>query len=354
MPRRLPSLNGLRAFEASGRHGSFTGAARELNVTQTAVSRLVRLLEARLGFALFTRQASALELTAQGEAMLAGLTDAFDAIAHLTEQVTAMRQGPVLTVGVGPTLAVHWLIPRLAGFHRRHPDIEVRIATGGASRPVSDDWTCTIRRDEAVRPGYVGEELFASLVMPVCRPEFAGTLPSPEHLGRAQLIHVSGMPSHWPHWFAAAGLATGVISAGEVTFESSAMAVQAALDGVGVALADIAYVGDALRSGRLVAPFPTVVDTQENWRLQYRPARRDDPALTAFRAWLLDEAEEERGRQHALVAAAHMARSATTASSTGNPAGVTFKRPRGSRSISPSASRKATRSGSRTRPDSAS
>lgn len=108
--RRLPSLNGLRAFEAAGRHCSFTAAAKELNVSQTAVSRMVRLLEERLGYSLFRRQVSALELTTQGRALLSGLTNSFDDIARLTETVAAMRDGPMLTVGVGPTLAVSWLI----------------------------------------------------------------------------------------------------------------------------------------------------------------------------------------------------------------------------------------------------
>src|SRR6202047_1436101 len=112
MARRLPSLNGLRAFEAAGRHGSFTAAAQELNVTQAAVSRMVRLLEVRLGFPLFRRHANALELTVQGQAFLSGLTDSFDSIARLAEQVAAMRSGPVLTVGVGPTLAMNWQIGR--------------------------------------------------------------------------------------------------------------------------------------------------------------------------------------------------------------------------------------------------
>lgn len=98
MTRHLPSLNGLRAFEAAGRHGSFTAAATELSVTQTAVSRMVRLLEQRLGFTLFRCHANALELTAQGQALLSGLTDAFDSIARVTEQVSGMRAGPVLTV----------------------------------------------------------------------------------------------------------------------------------------------------------------------------------------------------------------------------------------------------------------
>src|SRR5580698_10076321 len=111
MSRHLPSLNGLRAFEAAGRHRSFTAAGQELSVTQAAVSRVVRLLEQSLGFALFRRHANALELTIQGQAFLSGLTDSFDSIARLTEQVAAMQSGPVVTVGVAPALAVHWLIP---------------------------------------------------------------------------------------------------------------------------------------------------------------------------------------------------------------------------------------------------
>ena len=294
MARRLPSLNGLRAFEAAGRHGSFTAAARELNVTQTAVSRLVRLLEDRLGFALFRRHASALKLTAQGQALLLGLTDAFNSIARLTESVAAMRGGPMLTVGVGPTLAVSWLIPRLANFYRSYPDIEVRVATGGATRAVRDDWTCTIRRDTDALPGYIAERLFPSAVVPVCTPELASTLRSPDDLLNATLIVASNMPNEWTHWFEAARLRSPLHSAGEVSFESNAMAMQAALDGVGIAIAQFPYVSDALAAGRLVAPFPIVAPTGDGWLLEYRPIHREDPALIAFREWLHQEAECER------------------------------------------------------------
>jgi LysR family transcriptional regulator, regulator of gene expression of beta-lactamase len=292
--RRLPSLNGLRAFEAAGRQCSFTAAAKELNVSQTAVSRMVRLLEGRLGFMLFQRHASALELTAQGQALLSGLTDSFDSIARLTESVAAMRAGPVLTIGVGPTLAVSWLIPRLASFYRSHPDVEVRMATGGATRPVRDDWTCTIRRDAAGWPGYIAENLFPSTVVPVCTPEIASSLCSPGDLRSATLIRVSNMPNDWPCWFEAAGLRHPAHSTGEVLFESSAMAMQAVLDGAGVAVAQLSYVSDALAAGRLVAPFPIAARKREAWFLQYRPIRREDSALLAFRDWLHGEAERQR------------------------------------------------------------
>jgi LysR family transcriptional regulator, regulator of gene expression of beta-lactamase len=294
MARRLPSLNGLRAFEAAGRRGSFTAAANELNVTQTAVSRMVRLLEQRLGFLLFRRHANALELTAQGQTFLAGLTDSFDSIARLAEQVAAMRSGPVLTVGVGPTLAMNWLIPRLAGFYRNHPEIEVRMATGGATRPVRDDWTCTIRRDAGAWPGYTADELFPSALIPVCTPALAAGLRQLSDLRKATLIVVPHLSADWPRWFEAAGLRTPFRPAAEVVFDNNAMAMQAVLAGVGVAAAQPLYITDALVTGRLVAPFPIVAAKREMWYLEYRSSRAQEPALLAFRAWLHDEAKRQQ------------------------------------------------------------
>ena len=255
---------------------------------------MVRVLEERLGYALFRRKPNRLELTAQGQALLAGLTDSFDTIARLTDQVAAMRAGPVLTVGVGPTLAVSWLIPRLTSFYRSHPDVEVRMATGGATRPVRDDWTCTIRRDTAAWPGYVAETLFPSTLVPICTPTIASSLRSPNDLQSTTLIRVSHMANDWPCWFEAARLSGPVCPAGEVVFESNAMAMQAALDGVGIAVAQLPYVSDAISAGRLIAPFPIIAHKQENWFLEYRPSRQDDPALQSFRDWLHREAERER------------------------------------------------------------
>ncbi|CAM5376721.1 MULTISPECIES: LysR substrate-binding domain-containing protein [unclassified Pseudomonas] len=294
MTRQLPSLNGLRAFEAAGRHGSFKAAAHELNVTQTAVSHMVRLLEEHLGFALFRRHANRLELTDQGRAFQPGLTGAFDAIARLTEQVGSMRAGPVLTVGVAPAFALHWLIPRLADFNRNHPDVEVRVATGGAMLPLRDDWTCTIRRGKGDWLGYTAEELFPSTLVPVCTPAIAAGLRHPRDLHAATLIVVSHLREQWAWWFEAAGLPAVIQPANEVSFESSVMAIQAALDGVGVAVAQLPYVSDALAAGRLVAPFPITGRRYEGWYLAYRPIREGDSALLAFRNWLHGEAELQR------------------------------------------------------------
>ncbi len=301
MARQLPSLNGLRAFEAAGRHGSFTAAAAELNVTQTAISRMVRLLEQRLGFALFRRRANALELTIQGQALLTGLTDSLDSIARLTEQVAAMRAGPVLTVGVGPTLAVNWLIPRLGRFYQSHPEIEVRMATGGRTRPVRDDWTCTIRRDTASWPGYIAEELFPSTLVPVCTPTVAARLRHPSDLRKATLIFVPHLANDWACWFDTAGLRQPIRPGAEVFFDNNAMAVQAVLDGVGIAVLQPLYVTDALINGRLVAPFPIIATKREGWYLEYRPFRAEDSALLAFRNWLHVEARRQREIEAGLI-----------------------------------------------------
>ena len=294
LARRIAFFNGLRAFEAAARCGSFTAAAKELNVTQAAISQQVRLLEERLGFVLFKRHANGLELTDQARAFQPGLTDAFDSIERLTEQVAAMRAGPVLTVGVAPAFALHWLIPRLVQFNRKHADVEVRMATGGARVPLRDDWTCSVRRGEGHWPGYLAEELFPVPLVPVCTPGIAKRLRRPTDLRNATLIVVAHLRAQWAWWFEAAGLSAPIQPAGEVVFESSAMAIKAVLDGVGVAVAQLPYVSDELASGRLVSPFPIVRQRFESWYLAYRPIRQNDPALMLFRDWLHGEAKQQR------------------------------------------------------------
>lgn len=286
--RRLPSLNGLRAFEAAARHRSFTAAAAELHVSQAAVSRMVKLLEDRLGFALFDRRANALVLTERGRALQPALTEAFDGIARRVEQVSAMRAGPVLTVGMGATVAVRWLIPRLSGFHIAHPEIEVRIATGGAGAPMNDDWTCAVLLGDGQWPGYEAERLFSSSLEPVCAPRLAAALCKPADLAGATLLHVSHWGEDWPRWLDAAGVADPMLASGTrgLSFGSYAMTLQAAIDGVGVALAPRLYSADDIAAGRLAAPFELAVPMVHSWYLVYRASRREDGGFGAFRDWL--------------------------------------------------------------------
>ncbi len=288
----LPYLNGVKAFEAAARVGGFAAAAEELHVTPAAVSRMVRLLEQRMGVALFERRPNGLVLTEAGRAYQAGLTPLFAALTHLTRQVTAMSSR-ALTVGVGPTFAIRWLIPRLAAFRRVAPEIDVRIATGGAAAPFDEGWTCGIRLGNGVWPGLDAEPLFAANLVPVCAPALAGRLRGPADLAPDTMLRVAHAPEDWPAWLGAAGL-RGVKAQGPL-FEFYGQALQAAADGVGVALGIRPYVDDDLAAGRLVTPFALPVPKGMGWFLIFRSIRRREPAFVAFRDWIADAALGGRG-----------------------------------------------------------
>jgi LysR family glycine cleavage system transcriptional activator len=283
--RKLPFLNGIRAFEAAARAESFAKAAGELNVTPAAISRMVMLLEQRLGVGLFERRANRLVLTPPGRAYQAGLTQIFDQLANLTAQVTAMTGSRVLTIGVGPTFATRWLIPRLADFQKKEPEIEVRFATGGATLPYNDDWTCGIRLGDGQWPGFIAEQLFAADLTPVCAPATAKRLRTPEDLRDATLLRVAHASDDWARWFKAADLPRIRVRGPE--FEYYGQALQAAADGVGVAMGISPYVNDDLKAGRLLAPFPQSVPKGQQWYLIYRDSRKDEAAFQAFRTWIM-------------------------------------------------------------------
>jgi LysR family glycine cleavage system transcriptional activator len=286
--RRLPFLNGVRAFEAAARTGSFARAADELHVTPAAISRLVHLLEERLGAELFERKANRLAPTAAGRIYQAGLTPLFDALANLTAQVSAMAGARVLTVGVGPTFAIRWLIPRLADFQKVAPEIEVRFATGGMAAPFSDDWTCGIKLGTGDWPGLVAEPLFAADLTPVCAPQVAARLKGPGSLTVEALLRVSHAPQDWPRWLKSAGLAK--LTAKGPIFEYYGHALQAAADGLGIALGIRPYIDDDLAAGRLVAPFALCVPKGERWYLVFREFRRAEPGFRAFSHWIKEAA----------------------------------------------------------------
>jgi len=286
--RQLPSLNGIKAFEAAARYGSFSAAAAELNVTPAAVSRSVRLLEERLGVGLFVRQANKLVSTHAGNVYREGLTPILDAIADLTAEVMTSETSRVLTIGAGPTFAIRWLIPRLADFHACEPEIELRVATGGAAAPFAEDWTCGVKLGDGVWPGFVAEPLFAADLMPVCAPNIATDLKSPADLSPRDLIRVAHATDDWPLWLRGSGMPRLAIEGPE--FEFYGQALQAAADGLGVAMGIRPYIDDDLAAGRLVAPFHRAVSKGMHWYLVYREARSDEPDFSAFRKWITNTA----------------------------------------------------------------
>jgi LysR family transcriptional regulator, glycine cleavage system transcriptional activator len=283
--RRLLFLNGIKAFEAAARSGSFSGAGAELNVSAAAISRLVHLLEARLGVALFERKANRLAMTSAGRAYQSGLTPIFDALASLTAQVTAASSVRVLTIGVGPTFAMRWLIPRLADFRTHQPDIDVRITTGGAAAPFGEDWSCGIKLGDGDWPDLVAEPLFAADLLPVCAPRLAASLKRPGDLKAAGLLRVAHSPDDWPLWLKTAGITR--LTARGPEFQFYGQALQAAVDGLGIAMGIRPYIDDDLAAGRLIAPFALSVPKGMRWYLVYRGFRAEQRDFAAFRRWII-------------------------------------------------------------------
>jgi LysR family transcriptional regulator, glycine cleavage system transcriptional activator len=293
--RRLLFLNGIKAFEAAARTGSFAAAGTELNVSAAAVSRMVHLLEERLGVALFERKANRLATTAAGRAYQRGLTPLFDALASLTAQVTAPSSVRVLTIGVGPTFAMKWLIPRLTDFRKHEPDIDVRITTGGAAVPFGEDWSCGIKLGDGEWPGLIAEPLFAADLLPVCAPRLANTLKRPADLKGPTLLRVAHSPDDWPSWLEAAG--TARLTARGTEFEFYGQALQAAVDGLGIAMGIRPYIDDDLVAGRLIAPFAQSVPKGMRWYLVYRDFRTAQRDFAAFRRWIIRAAAEPAARR---------------------------------------------------------
>jgi LysR family glycine cleavage system transcriptional activator len=292
--RRLLFLNGIKAFEAAARGGSFAAAGTELNVSAAAVSRMVHLLEQRLGVALFERRANRLVMTAAGRAYQNGLTPIFDALASLTAQVTAPASVRVLTIGVGPTFAMKWLIPRLADFQKEEPGIDVRITTGDAAAPFGDDWSCGIKLGDGDWPELVAEPLFAADLLPVCAPRLAAQLKRASDLRGPNLLRVAHSAEDWPHWLKRAGVAR--VTARGPEFQFYGQALQAAADGLGVAMGIRPYIDDDLAAGRLIAPFALSVPKGMRWYLVYRGFRTEQRDFAAFRRWIIQAAAGPAGR----------------------------------------------------------
>jgi LysR family transcriptional regulator, glycine cleavage system transcriptional activator len=293
--RRLLFLNGMKAFEAAARSGSFAAAGQELNVSAAAISRMVNLLEQRLGIALFERKANRLMLTAAGRAYQNGLTPIFDALASLTAQVTAPARVRVLTIGVGPTFAMRWLIPRLSEFREQEPDVDVRITTGGAAVPFGEDWTCGIKLGDGQWPDLLAEPLFAADLMPVCAPRLAANLKQPGDLRGPSLLRVAHSPEDWPLWLKAAGAIR--VTARGPEFGLYGQALQAAVDGLGIAMGIRPYIDDDLAAGRLVAPFALSVPKGMRWFLVYRSFQTEQRGFAAFRRWIMRAAAAPAARR---------------------------------------------------------
>ncbi|UKK85387.1 LysR family transcriptional regulator [Sphingopyxis sp. BSN-002] len=285
MDRAQLPLNALRAFEAAARHLNFTRAAIELCVSQGAVSHQVAQLERRLGTRLFHRLPRGLALTDEGHALVPVVADAFDRVAATLDQYSGGRFREALKVGVVGTFATGWLLPRLAGFARAHPGIDLRISTNNNRVDLAGEaLDFAIRFGDGAWHGTHAEPLLAAPMAPVCAPAVAGRLKTPADLLHEPLLR-SYRTDEWARWFAAAGLPAPVLR-GPI-FDSSALMATAAAAGYGVALVPAAMFARELATETLVQPFALEIDAGRYWltRLMSRP---ESDAMARFRNWLLD------------------------------------------------------------------
>ena len=292
MTARLPSLNGLRAFEAAARHLSFTLAAVELNVTQTAISHQIRRLEEELGIRLFIRQNRALALTAEAAEYLPGVRAAFNDLRFATDRLLRKDNENVLTVSTLASLAAKWLLPRLPAFQEAHPGIDVRITTSTALVDFkTGDVDAAIRYGRGHWPGLRADWLMADELFPVCSPALlTGSRPlrCPEDLAHQTLLHTSaGYNDDWRLWLTAAGLPANISKQPGLSFDLILVTVQAAIDGLGVAMGRTSYVEADIAKGRLVVPFKITLPADAGFYLVSPEARADSPKLSAYRKWLL-------------------------------------------------------------------
>jgi LysR family glycine cleavage system transcriptional activator len=309
----LPSLNALRVFEAVARRLSFAQAADELHVTPGAVSHQIAALENTLGVKLFKRDARTVSLTPSAEACLPYLTRGIEALREAMRIVQLDRPAGALTVSVAPAFASRWLLRRLTRFTAAHPAIELQLSTGlglidtvrteastspGAMSDHDTSAELTIRFGRGEYPGFRSDRLFATEVTPVCSPLLlrgAHPLSTPDDLRHHTLLHddtryFDDRRRDWRVWLEAAGVG-GIDTARGPRFSHAALALDAAADGMGVALGISLLAGQDVTDGRLVVPFALALPSTFAYYLVYPEASAERPQLTAFRSWLLDEAQ---------------------------------------------------------------
>lgn len=286
MVRPYLPLNALRAFEASARHLSFTQAAEELCVTQAAVSHQVKVLERRLNVILFKRLARGLMITAEGEALLPVLRESFDRMADILGRFEGGHVREVLMVGAVGTFAVGWLLPRLPDFQERYPFIDLRLSTHNNRVDLAaEGLDYAIRFGNGAWHGIDAVPLFEAPLSVLCVPRLAERLRAPSDVLDHTLLR-SYRTDEWPSWLAAAGMVSPAPLLKGIVFDSSLAMMEAALQGIGLALAPPLMFQRQLSDGAIVQPFELYASMGGYWltRLKSRPPT---PALRAFRDWIL-------------------------------------------------------------------
>lgn len=300
MARFIPGTGSLRAFEAAGRHLSFTRAAEELHVTPAAISHQIKEFEDQLDLRLLERTSRKMRLTAAGEILHAAVSEALAGLARAVGQVQRNRDGAALKVTASTSIAARWMVPRLDDFMKSLPGVDVRLDVSDRVRDFGRDGVdVAIRFGNGSYPGHRADRLFDNTIFPVCSPTLLKTkkpLQHPRDLLQHRLIHVEWsapgvMWPNWRMWMLAAGVSDYRETPG-LRLDSSAVALQAAIEGQGVALGDSSLVADDLAAGRLVQPFALTIKgpPQFAYYVISPVETQNDPLVRAFREWILGEA----------------------------------------------------------------
>jgi LysR family glycine cleavage system transcriptional activator len=296
LANRLPPLNALRAFEASARQLSFTRAAEELFVTQAAISHQIKALEDNLGIKLFMRKNRSLLLTEEGQSYYLDIKDVFNALHDATERLLARGAKGAITVSLQPSFAIQWLVPRLNTFNLLHPDIDVRIkAVDQPENSLTEDVDLAIYYGRGRWSGIHAEQLHTEYLIPVCSPLLlSGSKPLRiiDDLANHTLLHDASRRD-WKRWFKHVDFKGGNVNHGPI-FSHSAMVLQAAIHGQGVALAHSVLAKPDIDSGRLVCPFKEVLISKNSYYIVCREKQSELGKIAAFREWVLQTVADEQ------------------------------------------------------------
>ncbi|MFT5758188.1 MAG: LysR family glycine cleavage system transcriptional activator [Alteromonadaceae bacterium] len=295
MASRLPPLKALRAFEASARQLSFTKAAEELFVTQAAISHQIKSLEEFLGIKLFMRKNRSLLLSEEGQSYYLDIKDVFNLLHDATEKLLARGAKGAITVSLQPSFAIQWLVPRLNAFNLLHPDIDVRIkAVDQPDNSLTGDVDIAIYYGRGRWSKLHADRLQQGYLIPVCSPLLL--------TGNKPLAQLSDLTNHtllhdtsrrdWKRWFKEVGVTGTNVNHGPI-FSHSAMVVQAAVHGQGIALAHSVLAKPELDTGRLIKPFKEVLLSKNSYYIVCRENQTDIGKIAAFRDWVLDTVATE-------------------------------------------------------------
>lgn len=294
----LPPLNAIRAFEAAARRGNFVEAAKDLHVTHWAVGKQIRLLEDWLGVALFERRARGVALTDHGADLL---TDVSAALSRLTSAASRLRSPDVarrvsgiVRINALSSFALRWLLSRLTRFQESYPSIEVKVSTTSRKlRYVGAAFDVGIRSGIEHGSGIRCETLMPDRRLPTCSPSILRDRPvtTAHDLRRHVLLHSATTRSAWPQWLSTAG-EPSLVPVRHFELDHVYLQLQAAVDGLGIALASLPLIEADLAAGRLVCPIASPELRTDDYQLVIRTDRASDPAIQAFRSWILAAAKE--------------------------------------------------------------